>query len=175
MKQNTNTTIILFMLTVTLLVGCDKESPKPQAVVMNIGTISEATGIKEEIKIRTEAINQQFSENMKALSAEHRKEIEDEKANFSDSPSEEYEKKIQTLQEQLRERFIVARNEKKAKLAKEISEFRQSHFDEIMSVAQIIALEHGASIILKAGGVFWSDGSADITDEVVERMSGENY
>ena len=41
-----------------------------------------------------------------------------------------------------------------------------------MSVAEMIANEHGASIILKANGVFWSDSSVDITDEVVERMSG---
>jgi len=41
-----------------------------------------------------------------------------------------------------------------------------------MSVAQVVAHEHGASIILKANGVFWSFESVSITDEVIMRMSG---
>ena len=171
MKQvDIRTTLILFILTVTLLIGCDKEPPKPQAVVMNLGKIAEATGINGEMKIHTETMNQQFSEEMKALSAEISKEFEDVKAGLGDNPSEEDERMIKTLQGELKKRLIEAQKERNAIRMKEASEIRQSYLDDIMSIAKVITVEHGASIILKANGVFWSDGSVDITDEIVGRM-----
>ena len=172
MKQKTLNTIIFLMLTNTLLTGCDIEPPKPQAVVISLHTIAEEMGINEEIKIRTETMNQQFSEEMKALSIELRKEIEDEKASHGNSPSEEGVQKIQTLQRQLRKQLSETRKKGNARISKETREVRQSHHDDVMSVAQTIALERGASIILKTIGVFWSDGSIDITDEVIGRMQG---
>jgi len=170
MKQITHTITILLMLTAILLTGCDNKPQVPQAVVINIGLIAETTGFTEELKIRTETMNKQLSDEIKALSAELRKEIEDEKASFGDNPSEEDEQKIQTLQGQIRKQLSEARKEKSARLTKELSEIRQSYLDGIMSIAQLIAIEHGASIILKVMGVFWSDGSVDITDEVIEQM-----
>jgi len=170
MKQKTHTIIILLMLTAVLLTGCDHKPPVPQAVVIDIVLIAETTGITEELKIRTETMNQQLSDEIKALSAELRKEFEDEKASFGDNPSEEDEQKIQTLQGQIRKQLIEARKEKNARHTKEMSEVRQTYLDGIMSIAQMIAIEHGASIILKVMGVFWSDGSVDITEEVIERM-----
>jgi len=170
MKQKIHTIIILLMLTAALLTGCNNEPPKPQAVVINIGMIAETTGFTEELRIRTEAMNQQISDEIKALSAELRKEIEDEKSSFGDSPSDEDKQRIQTLRGQIRKKMIEARKEKNARLTKEMTEVRQSYLDDIMSIAQVIAIEHGASIILKVMGVFWSDGSVDITHEVVERM-----
>jgi len=158
------------MLAVSLSIGCDKEPPKPQSVVINIHTIAETTGINEDIKMLTEIMSQQISEDMKALTAASREKIENEKAGFGDSPSEEDKKKLQTLQGQLRKQFMEARNEKNTRLKEVTSEVRQAYVDNIMSIAQIIALEHGASIILKANSVFWSEGAVDITDEVIKQM-----
>jgi len=172
MKQKKLTAIVLLMATVTLLAGCNNEPPKPQAVLINVSTVATASGINEQITKRTETMKQQLSEEMKALSARLNKEFEDEKAGLGDSPSEEDEKKIQALRQQLNKQIIQARSERSEKFKKEASEIRQSYLDGITSVAQMVALEHGASIILKARGVFWSDGSLDITDEVLERMPG---
>jgi len=57
MKQISQNMIIFFLLTMTLSTGCDTEPPKPQSVVINIRTIVDATGISEEIKNLTDAIN----------------------------------------------------------------------------------------------------------------------
>lgn len=170
MRHKRHTIIILLMLAVSLSIGCDKEPPKPQSVVINIHTIAETTGINEDIKMLTEIMSQQISEDMKALTAASREKIENEKAGFGDSPSEEDKKKLQTLQGQLRKQFMEARNEKNTRLKEVTSEVRQAYVDNIMSIAQIIALEHGASIILKANSVFWSEGAVDITDEVIKQM-----
>ena len=172
MQQKTRTIIFLLILTITLLSGCNNEPPKPQAVVINIVAIAEAMGFDEQLKEHTETMSQQISEEIKALSDKLSKEFEDEKAGLGDSPSEEDEKKIQTLREQLRKQITQASKEGNERRAKETSEVRQSYLDDIMSVAQKVALEHGASIILKAMGVFWSDGAVDITDEVIGRMPG---
>jgi len=172
MNQKTHTAITLLMLTVTILAGCEKEPPRPQAVTMNMGTIGEATGLIEEMKQRTEKINQMFSEEIKALSIKQRKEIYAKRNSLGDNPSEEDEQEIQTLEGQLKKQLIEFRKEGQATKAKEINEIRQSYINRIMYVAEMIANEQGASIILKANGVFWSDSSVDITDEVIERLSG---
>ena len=171
MKQKTLNAIILLMLTITQLTGCDKEPPMPQAVTMNLGKIAKEAGVNEEVRKRIETITQQFSEEVRALSIEHRKEIEAEKNSLGDNRSDEDEQKIQTRQEQLKKLLIEFEKEGQARKAKEISKIRKSSLDNIMTVAQMVALERGASIILKYMGVFWSDSSVDITDEVIERMS----
>lgn len=171
MIQKTLTEIILLVLTVALFTGCDKEPPKPQSVVINILEIAEAMGFNEQIKERAKTINQQIIEEIKVLSDELKKEFEEEKASFGDTPSKEDEKKIKTLREQMGKQIIEARNAGNSRRTEEVSEIRQSFLDEIMTVAQEVALEHGASIILKAMGVLWSEGAVEITDEVVGRMS----
>lgn len=173
MKHKIPSAVLLLMLATTLLTGCNNEPPKPQAVVIDIRAISEAAGVKEQIRKRSETINQQNSKEMKALSAKLSKELEDERARLGDNPSEEDEKKIQTLREQLRKQIMQARFAGNGKLAKETSKIRQSFRDGLMPVARTVAREHGASIILKArAGVFWSDESVDITNEVIGRMPG---
>lgn len=172
MKQKTLTAIVLLMVTVTLLAGCNKEPSKPQAVLIDIGKIAAEKGINEQIKERTEAMRKQVAEDVGALSAKLNKEFEDEKAGFGEVPSEDDKKKIQTLQEQLRKQVIQISNEGNARFRKEASEIRGSSLDGVMSVAQQVALEHGASFVLKSRVVLWSDGSLDITDEVLGRMPG---
>ena len=172
MKQKTLAAIILVMITVTLFAGCSKEPPKQQAVVLNLATVGEKTGISEQWNKHRKTINQQISEEIKTLSAKLSKEIEDEKSSLVDKPSEEGDKKIQTLLEQKKKKITQARKEGNSRRAKEISEIRQSFVDDIMSFAQKVASEHGASIILTAMAVHWSDGSVDITDEVIARMNG---
>jgi Skp family chaperone for outer membrane proteins len=155
MKHKTLTAVFLLMLTVTLLAGCNNEPPKPQAVVINIRTISKAAGINERIKERTETMNQQISEESKALSAKLNKELEDEKARLGDNPPEKDVKKIQTLREQLRKQINQARFAGNTRLANERSEIWQSFRDGVMPVAQVVVFERGASIILNAqAGVF---------------------
>jgi len=108
---------------------------------------------------------------MQELSTRLRKEFEDGQAGLGDNPSEEDKQRMQNLGEQLKQQLIQVRSEANERHAKETSAIRQSSIDEIMSVAQVVAVEHGASIILKTMGVFWADGSVDITDEVVVRMA----
>jgi Skp family chaperone for outer membrane proteins len=172
MKQRTPTLILLFILSLMLFTGCSKEPLPPQAVVINLGTVSQATGINEQMKQQLQTLNQQFSAEMKQLSEELGKEIEAEKTRLGDSPSAEDEKTLQSLQQQLSKRLMNARSESNAKLAKQRSEITQAFIDSIMLVAQQIAAEQGASIVLKANGVFWTDGTVDITDEVIARMPG---
>jgi Skp family chaperone for outer membrane proteins len=171
MKQKTLSVLIFLMLTATFLTGCEDEPPKPQAVTMNMVTVTEATGISEEIKKHTEEINQLFSEEMKALSIDYRNEIKAKRNSFGDNPSEEDEQEIKTLEGQLNKQFIEFRKEGRAINTEAIIAIRQAYLDDIMSAAQMIALEHGASIILGAKRVIWSDSSVDITDEVIEQMS----
>jgi len=171
MKLTIHTKTILLVLTVVLLTACDKEPPKPQSVIVNIVTIAEETGINEQIKERTDTVNQQVSEEMKALSEKLRNEFEAEKAGFGENPSDEDAKKIKALRDQLGKQNIEARNEINARRTEEVSEIRQAYLNDIMSVAREVALAHGASIVLKAVSVFWSEGSVDITDEVIRRMS----
>ena len=172
MKQKTLTVIVFLMLSVALLSGCEKVPPGPQAVAMNMATIAEAAGINEKMKKRSGEITQLFSEELKALSIDHRKEIEARRISLGENPSEQDEQEIQALEGQLKKQLIEFRKEGQARMRKEITEIRQSYFDDILSVAEMIALEHGASIILKKAGIFWSDSSVDITDEVSKRLSG---
>ena len=174
MKPKIHTLIILLMLIVVLFTGCDKEPPKPQSVIINIVAIAEETGINEQIKERTNTVNQQVTEEMKALSEKLRNEFESEKAGFGDNPSDEDAKKIKALREQLGKQIIEARNEANTRRTEEASEIRQAYLDDIMSVARAVALAHGASIVLKAVSVFWSEESVEITDEVIRRMSEES-
>lgn len=171
MKLKIHSAIIPLLLIVALFTGCDKEPPKPQSVIINIVTIAEETGINEQIKERTDTINQQVSEEMKALSEKLRNEFEAEKAGFGENPSDEDAKKIKALRDQQGKQNIEARNEINARRTEEVADIRQAYLDEIMSVAREVALAHGASIVLKAVSVFWSEGSVDITDEVIRRMS----
>jgi Skp family chaperone for outer membrane proteins len=168
MKQKTHTTIILLILSITLLTGCDKLPPKQQTVVINLGAIAEAAGVEEQVKMHMETLNQEISEEIEALSDKLRKKSEDKDTGLVDSPSEEDGITIQTLRKQL----IQARRDGNTRRMKEASDIRRSFFDNIMPVARKVALEHGASIILKGKGVYWSDGSVDITSEVIGRMSG---
>jgi Skp family chaperone for outer membrane proteins len=174
MKQQKLSALLLLVLAAALFTGCGKEPPKPQAVVINILAISEATGINEQIKQQMEAVNQQISEELKVLSDELSKEIEDEKTRIGDNPSAEDGEKLKTLQQQLFRQMMQAKSEGNGKLAEARAEIAQSFMDGIMLVAEKIALEHGASIILKANGVFWSEESVDITDEVIARMPGNS-
>ena len=171
MKPKIHTSIILLMLIVALFTGCDEEPPKPQSVIINIVAIAEETGINEQIKERTNTVNQQVTEEMKALSEKLRNEFESEKAGFGDNPSDEDAKKIKALREQLGKQIIEARNEANTRRTEEVSEVRKAYLDDIMSVARAVALAHGASIVLKAVSVFWSEESVEITDEVIRRMS----
>ena len=171
MKQKTLSVLIFLVLTVAFLIGCENEPPKPQAVTINMLTVAEVTGINEELKKHTEDINQQFSEEMKALSINHRNEIKAKRNSFGVNPSEEDEQEIKILEGRLNKQFIEFRKEGQAVNNEAITAIRQAYIDNINSVAQMIALEHGATIILKAVGVIWSDSSVDITDEVIEQMS----
>ena len=171
MKQKILPVLIFLMLTVGFLTGCENEPPNPQAVTMNFVTVAEATGINEEIKKHTEEINQVFSEEMKALSINYRNEIKAKRNSFGDNPSEEDEQDIKILEGRLNKQFIEFRKEGQAINTEAITAIRQAYRDDIMSAAQMIALEHGASIILKAMGVIWSDSSVDITVEVIEKTS----
>ena len=174
MKLQKLSGILLFIPSIALFTGCSKEPPPPQAVVINLGTVSEATGINEQMKQQLQTLNQQFSAEMKQLSEELGKEIEAEKTRLGDNPSAEDEKKIQTLRQELSRRSMQARAEGNAKLAKQRTEITQTYIDSILLVAQQVAVEHGASIIIKANGVFWSDATVDITDEVIARMPGND-
>ena len=174
MKPKIHTSIILLMLIVALFTGCDEEPPKPQSVIINIVAIAEETGINEQIKERTNTVNQQVTEEMKALSEKLRNEFESEKAGFGDNPSDEDAKKIKALREQLGKQIIEARNEANTRRTEEVSEVRKAYLDDIMSVAREVALAHGASIVLKAVSVFWSEESVEITDEVIRRMPEES-
>jgi len=174
MKQKTSSKIILLIYIATLLTGCGNEPPKPQTVVINLGTVTEKTGIKEQMENHTESLNKRLSEEMEELSARLKKEIEDENSSLGDSPSEEDEKRMQVLRGQMFRNIMQAQAEGNERLTKETADIRQSYIDDIMTIAQAVAHEHGASIILKAYGVFWSEGSVDITDEVIERMTGIN-
>ena len=167
MNNKSLTTILLVMITATLFVGCSKEPPKQQAVVLNLGEIADKTGITEQMKEHTKTINQQISEEIRALSTRLNKEIEDEKASLVDKPSEDGEKKLRTMQEQLKKQIAQIRLKGNARRTKEISSF----VDNIMSVAQEVASEIGASIILKAAVVHWFDDTVDITDEVIARIN----
>jgi len=174
MKLQKPSSILLFILSITLFTGCSKEPPPPQAVVINLGTVAEATGINAQMKQQLQTLNQQFAAEMKQLSEELGKEIEAEKTRLGDNPSAEDEKKIQTLRQELSKRSMQARAQGNARLAKQRSEITETYVDSIMEVAQLVAVEHGASIILKANGVFWSDATVDITDEVIARMPGSD-
>jgi len=173
MKQKTLPVIILLMITVTLISGCNNEPPKPQAVLLNMGAVGDATGITEQMNELRVTIRQQNAEEVNALSAKLSKELEDEKASLGDKPSEEDENKIKALQKQQNNQILQARRAGNSKGAKEISDAKQSFVDDIMSVAQKVASEHGASIILKDTAAFWFNGSVDITNEVIDRMSSD--
>ena len=176
MKYKRLTAVLSLMLTAILFTGCKNEAPKPQAVVIDLPAVSEAAGIDELTKKYTETMNQQISEEIKALSAELSKQLEDEKAALGDNPSEEDDKKIQTLREQLRKQIQRARFAANDKLVKEKSKIWRSFLDDLTPVARQTALDHGASIILKSrAAVFWSDKSVDITHEVIGRMADRRH
>ena len=171
MKQKARPAFILLVLIAALSMGCNRQPPKPQAVVINVEAVVKATGIDEQLKARMEAMKQQLSQEMKELSEMLNKEIEDKNAALGDSPSQEDQKAMQTLRGQAFTKMRQVQTEGNKRIAKETSEVRQSYLDEIMSVAADVAREKGASVVLKAAAVFWSEGTVDITDQVITRMS----
>jgi Skp family chaperone for outer membrane proteins len=159
------------ILVITILAGCNYQSSKPQAVVVDRRALLEAAGIDERIKRRLEQVNQEISAEIKALSDKLSKELADRKSMLGDNPSQEDMKKIQNLRQQLREQIAQARFQGNARRAKERAQIRQSLIGEIVPIAEAVAREHGASIILTSqSGVFWFDESIDITDEVIAQL-----
>jgi len=171
MKPETLTAKLLLVLIVAQFAGCNNKPPKPQAVVINIGAIAEVVGVEAQVKKRMQATDQQIAEEIKAVSDKLRKAVDGENESSGGSPFEEGEKRILALQSQLKEQVTRIRKEGNTRRMKEASEIRRSFLDGLLPIAQKIALERGASIILKGRVVSWSDESVDITNAVIGRMT----
>jgi len=121
-----------------------------------------------EVEKKESALNQKFEE----LQSELKKQFEQQKNSFGDSPTKEQLEKLSRLEK-----------EQASKLAQETMKNRQllqqfvlgaiSRFgEEVRPVTQQVAAKHNASIVLNltAEQVISFGKAADITDEVVEAI-----
>lgn len=154
---------------VLLLSACNEQSPNPQTVVIDLAKALEATGLSERITQQAEAIREKHKEEMKALSFELGKQLDAEKTRYGENPGDDELAKIQTLRGQLRRQVMQARLEGNARVMKARTDARKAFIEEIMPLAQAVARERGASIILRSTPVLWSDAGIDITPLVVSR------
>lgn len=164
------TVISLVLLVLTALTACDREPPKPQAIIVDFIAAAEAVNMAERVKQFSGAQNKAMRDELTALSKKLKQVLEDKKAGFGDAPTDEQQAELKTVMTNLQNQFTQRRMTLNTGVREEIAAFRQSVIDEIIPVARQVASEHGASIVLKSNPVLWSEETLDITTEVVSRL-----
>ena len=173
MKTREFATLSLLLISFIALSACNQEPPKPQAVVINMLEVNQAVYMAERLKAFSDAESKRINAEMKELGARYMQEIEDKKASFGDSPSKEQEDELQRMTKRLQQQFNRSRMTENTQLRKDKNALTQSIVDVITPVAQQVATEHGATIVLKKNPVFWSEATLDITSEVIARLPAE--
>ena len=167
------TALSLLLISLIALSACNKEPAKPQAVVLNVVEATEAVNMAERMKAFTTAENQRINSEMKELGAQYMKEIEDKETSFGDEPTQEQQDELKRMRTRLQKQFNRTRMTANSQMNKEKKALRQSILDEITPIAQQVATEHGATVIIKDDSVFWSEDTLDITSEVIARLPAE--
>ena len=167
------TALSLLLISLIALSACNQEPAKPQAVVINMVEATEAVNMAERLKAFTTAENQRINSEMKELGAQYMKELEDKEASFGDEPTQEQQDELKRMRTRLQKQFNRTRMSANGQMNKEKKALRQSILDEITPIAQQVATEHGATVIIKDDSVFWSEDTLDITSEVIARLPAE--
>ena len=167
------TALSLLLISLIALSACNQEPAKPQAVVLNMVEATEAVNMAERMKAFTTAENQRINSEMKELGAQYMKEIEDKETSFGDEPTQEQQDELKRMRTRLQKQFNRTRMTANSQMNKEKKALRQSILDEITPIAQQVATEHGATVIIKDDSVFWSEDTLDITSEVIARLPAE--
>jgi Skp family chaperone for outer membrane proteins len=167
------TNLSLLLISLIALTACNQEPAKPQAVVIDMSEVTKAVYLAERMKTFSDALTKEINAEITDLSAQYKQELEDKKASFGESPTQEQEDELKRMSTRLQQQFMRARMTANTRLNKEKNTFRQSIVDVITPVVQQVATEHGASIVLRNNPVVWSEATLDITSEVISRLPAE--
>jgi Skp family chaperone for outer membrane proteins len=167
------------LLACLALGACELPRPRQAAskvprdtAVIDLEAVAHALGrdvtLREELRAASETLSTRLSE----LAADLRDRLEEEKGKLGERPSE-----------QAQEEFLRVANEARAELqrgqtlarqrAQQVQSDLANRFRaEVLPVAQRIAAERGARVILVTSSVLWFDPSTDMTEAVVAAMGG---
>ena len=160
--------ISLPVILITMLFACDQSILNPDAVVIDLNAVLNATGHAEEIKQQIEKADNELNTQLKQIAGKLDEQLADEKAKLGDSPTDEQQQKLNQMtvqaNEQLQQVQQVARQQSQQNRLALVNEFRQ----KVKTVAEGIARNRNAHVVLEiTENVVWFDSVVDITDEVI--------
>lgn len=175
-----NKFLTFILLSLTLFTSaCDLGSSKhrfiPQdTVIVDLEAVARALGKDEVMKQQAEENNKKLAVQLKTYADNLKAQIEEEKSKINKKKiTEEEKKRFQQLttqaSQELQKSQTKARQQAQTFQAQLIQAFR----DEISVVAQKVAVQRGAKVVLSAShNVLWFNPESDITDEVIAAMRG---
>lgn len=161
----------------TLLVaaaGCDQARPGSRthrAVVADLDVVAKALGrdlgIQQQVEVATRNLNAQLVQAAQAM----QDELNVARATFGEQPTEPQQKRIEQLaavaNQNVRTNKLIARTRQQEIRNELVGQFR----DEVRPIAERIARERGASVVLLSpNDLLWFDPKADITDELIAEL-----
>ena len=159
------------------ITGCELPKPPPAATtsphgtaVIDLDAIAKALGrditLRDQLTSASEKLNTKVTELASGL----RNKLAEEKGKLGEAPSAQEQQKFQKIaseaQQQLRRGQALARQRAQLYQAQLVSQFRA----EVLPVAQRIAVQRGAGLVLIKANLLWHDPSTDITQSVITAM-----
>ncbi|MEM7196507.1 MAG: OmpH family outer membrane protein [Pseudomonadota bacterium] len=176
-----NPSLVIVAL-VALLAGCDASlnsdkgtaSNRYDVAVIDLDKVVNDSALRKKIEDavtqRQSTLQLQLDQIQQSLQSQY----DARRAEFSDQPTDEQNQVLQNLMANLNQEFDTNRE----KLNTDLAEFRQQQNEktvgEIRPVAQAVAADIGAKIILHRNNnaLFSANASVDITDQVTKIING---
>ncbi len=161
---------------VLLIAGCDQmPGAGPDTLIVDLAAVAKATGkeqsMQDEAQIAREEMNAQLTESARNLE----QQIEQERAKFGDTPTEEQQLQLQQMTQQAQQQFGQLQAEAQQKMQQNEINLVLEYREQVKPFAEKIARSRGASVVhLTDQSVFWLDPAVDITGEVIDALRAEN-
>ena len=140
------------------------------AAVIDLEELAHALGrditLREELRAASATLSTQLS----ALAADLRDRLEEEKHKLGERPSEQAQDAFRRVAAEARAELERGQALARQRAQEVQSELADRFRAEVLPVAQRVAAQRGARIILVRSSVLWFDPSTDITQAVVAAM-----
>ena len=165
---------ILFIAITALLSGCDNFQSSADTVILDLDAIANATGQAAVIKQQIEQANNELNSQLNVISKNLNDQLEDEKKKMGKKPTADDQQKLQQLtilaNQKMQQSKQLASQKSQQYQATLIQKLRQ----EVSPIAEEIARERGASVVLTANNaMLWFNPEVDITDEVIAQIRSQ--
>lgn len=148
-----------------------QETAPTNAAVVDLDAVAKAIGKDEEISEQIDAAVQQINERLVEAAQQMQQQLQEEREALGDDPDEEQVARLRQMALQARQN--VQNNRTLAELRRDEvrKELIQQFREEARPVAERVAKERGANVVLLANdNVLWYEAAADITGAVITEM-----